>query len=354
VRPLLTVRPEHPRRILLVDDDEDIARFHALVLRGGGYDVTVLHDPVQALQRIGAEPYDLLVSDIQMPAMTGLELTDRLRVRAPRLPAILVTAHATVEAAIGAVRTGAVDFVTKPVAPADLLAAAKTAMTRADAGCERVLAVGAHPDDVEIGVGATLLAHRARGDQVCVLTMSRGGTGGAEELRVGEAQLAASLLGATLLLADLEDTHIPEGNPTISLIERAVTEHRPDIVYVHSRHDNHQDHRSVHAATMVAARRVDRIYGFRSPSATVDYRPTRFVSADQMLDRKLEVIRAYASQAAREYMDEELVRAQARSWGASAGSRYAEPLEVIRERAAAGAGPQPYLTATTGAPDVLA
>jgi two-component system response regulator HydG len=354
VRPLLTVRPEHPRRILVVDDDEDIARFHALVLRRAGHDVTVLHDPVQALQRIDAEPYDLLVSDIQMPAMTGLELTARLRVRAPRLPAILVTAHATVEAAIGAVRTGAVDFVAKPVTPAELLAAAETAMTRAAATCERVLAVGAHPDDVEIGVAATLLAHRARGDQICVLTMSRGATGGAAELRAGESRRAAALLDATLLLADLEDTRIPEGNPTISLVEQAVTEHRPDIVYVHSRHDNHQDHRSVHAATMVAARGVDRIYGFRSPSATVDYRPTRFVSADGLLDRKIEVIRAYASQAARDYLDEELIRAQARHWGASAGSRYAEPLEVIRERTAAAAGPLPDLTATTEVPGVHA
>ena len=354
MRPLLTIRPEHGRRILVVDDDEDIARFHALVLRRAGHDVTVLHDPVQALRRIEAEPYDLLVSDIQMPAMTGLELTALLRTRAPRLPAILVTAHATVEAAIGAVRTGAVDFVAKPVAPADLLAAAETAMGRADAACERVLAVGAHPDDVEIGVAATLLAHRARGDRVCVLTMSRGATGGAEELRAGEARLAASLLDATLLLADLEDTRIPEGNPTISLVEQAVAEHRPDIVYVHSRHDNHQDHRSVHAATMVAARRVDRIYGFRSPSATVDYRPTRFVAADRLLDRKIEVIRAYESQAARDYLDEELIRAQARHWGASAGSRYAEPLEVIRERTAAAAGPLPDLTATTEVPGVLA
>lgn len=348
MRPLLTIRPAHPRRVLVVDDDEDTARFHAMVLRRGGLAVTVVHDPVEALRRIGAEPYDLLVSDIEMPAMTGLELAARLRETAPRLPAVLVTAHATVEAAVGAVRTGAADFVLKPVLPADLLATAGRAMDAAALRCERVLAVGAHPDDVEIGVAATLLAHRARGDEVTVLTLSRGGTGGEEEVRVGEARRAAELLGATLLLADLTDTCIPEGNPTIALIEQAVAEYRPDVVYVHSRHDNHQDHRSVHAATMVAARRVGRVYGFRSPSATADYRPTRFVSADGLLDRKIEVIGAYASQAGRDYLDEELIRAQARSWGASAASRYAEPLEVIRERTAAAP------TTTTEAPGVHA
>lgn len=335
MRPLLTVAPHRRRRVLLVDDDEDTARFLAHVLRRGGCDVTVLADPVDALRRVAVEPFELLVSDIQMPAMSGLELTGRCREVAPRLPAVLVTAHASVETAIGAVRTGAVDLMLKPVRPEDLLATAGAAMDRAAGLCERVLAVGAHPDDVEIGVGATLLAHRARGDEVTVLTMSRGATGGAGEVRAEEAQRAARLLDATLQLADLEDTRIPEGNPTIGIVEAAVAEHRPDVVYVHSRHDNHQDHRNVHAATMIAARRVGRVYGFRSPSATVDYRPTRFVSADGLLDRKLEVIAAYASQSGRDYLDEELIRAQARSWGASAASRYAEPLEVIRERSAA-------------------
>lgn len=335
----MVIRPERRRRVLVVDDDRDTAAYLALVLRRGNCEVTVLHDPVAALRRVGTEPYDLLVSDIEMPAMTGLELTARLRETAPRLPAILVTAHATVATAIGAVRTGAVDLVLKPVVPAELLTIAAAAMDAAAVRRERVLAVGAHPDDVEIGVAATLLAHRARGDEVTVLTMSRGGTGGAAEVRAEEAQQAARLLDATLLLADLEDTRIPEGNPTIALVEQAVAEHRPDVVYVHSRNDHHQDHRNVHAATMVAARRVGRVYGFRSPSATVDYRPTRFVPADGLLDRKLEVISAYASQAARDYLDEELIRAQARYWGANADARYAEPLEVIRERTLTAAGP---------------
>lgn len=354
MRPLLTVRPERRSRVLVVDDDEDTARFHALVLRRGGHDVTVVHDPYAALRRIGTEPYDLLLSDIQMPGMSGLELATRLRETAPRLPAVLVTAHATVEAAVGAVRTGAADFVLKPVVPAELLAVVERAMAAAASRCERVLAVGAHPDDVELGVAATLLAHRARGDAVTVLTMSRGGTGGAEEVRAGEARRAAELLGATLLLADLDDTRIPEGNPTISLVEQAVLEHRPDIVYVHSRNDNHQDHRNVHAATVIASRRVSRVYGFRSPSATVDYRPTRFVPADGLMDRKIEVIGAYASQAGRDYLDEELIRAQARHWGFSGASRYAEPLEVIRERTAADGGPPSATTTPTEVPGVHA
>lgn len=344
------VRPESRRRVLVVDDDVDTARFHALVLRRGGHEVTVVHDPLEALLRIGREPYDLLVSDIQMPAMTGLELTARLRETAPRLPAILVTAHGTVETAIGAVRTGAVDLVLKPAEPAALLETAGAAMERAARRRERVLAVGAHPDDVEIGVAATLLAHRARGDEVTVLTMSRGATGGAEEVRADEAQRAARLLDATLLLADLDDTRIPEGNPTIALVEQAVAEHAVDIVYVHSRHDNHQDHRNVNAATMIAARRVGRVYGFRSPSATIDFRPTRFVSADGLMDRKMAVIAAYASQSGRDYLDEELIRAQARHWGASAASRYAEPLEVIRERSAGDPGPLARPDLTSEAP----
>ena len=72
----------------------------------------------------------------------------------------------------------------------------------------RILAVGAHPDDVEIGAGATLLAHRAAGDELVVVTMSAGGRGGDAAVRAAESRAAADLLGARLYLSDQPDTAI--------------------------------------------------------------------------------------------------------------------------------------------------
>ncbi|MBN9618918.1 MAG: PIG-L family deacetylase, partial [Actinobacteria bacterium] len=80
---------------------------------------------------------------------------------------------------------------------------------------ERVLAIGAHPDDVEIGCGGTLLDHRMRDDLVSVLTLSRGAAGGDRQRRLAEAAAAAEMLGARLFVGDLPDTAIDSGIETI-------------------------------------------------------------------------------------------------------------------------------------------
>jgi LmbE family N-acetylglucosaminyl deacetylase len=151
--------------------------------------------------------------------------------------------------------------------------------------------------------------------------------------RAREAQESAGILGARLFLRDLKDTHIPEGNPTIAIIEEIVEKISPTVVYTHSIHDLHQDHRSVHRAAMVACRRVSRVYCFQSPSATIDYRPTHFVAVDDYLGKKLKVIDAFGSQAGiRDYMEPELITATARYWARYATGTFAEPFETARDR----------------------
>jgi LmbE family N-acetylglucosaminyl deacetylase len=93
-----------------------------------------------------------------------------------------------------------------------------------------VLAIGAHPDDVEIGAGATLAAHSAAGDLLAILTMTRGAVGGEMDQRARESQESADILGARLFLRDLTDTGIPEGNPTIAMIEEVIAEIAPTMV----------------------------------------------------------------------------------------------------------------------------
>ena len=138
------------------------------------------------------------------------------------------------------------------------------------------------------------------------------------------------VVGARLYLRDLEDTRIPEGNPTIAMIEDIVAEIEPTVVYTHSVHDLHQDHRSVHRAAMVACRRVSKVYCYQSPSATVDYRPTHFVTVDDYIGRKLKLIDAFGSQAGiRDYLEPELIRATARYWSRYGTGAFAEPFETV-------------------------
>jgi len=326
-------------RILLIDDDLALGGYMSRVLRTrGGFEVTHELDSAGALRRIETEEWDLLITDIELPGMTGLELLDRVRRLVPDLPVAVVTGHATVDYAVTALRNSAAEFMQKPIA-ADVLVAKATELIEAGRkarteGRETVLAIGAHPDDVEIGAGGTLLVHRAAGDAVAILTLSRGARGGDQAMRAQESQDAADVIGARLFLDDLEDTRIQEGDPTIGVIDRVIAEVQPTVVYVHSVNDVHQDHRNVHRATMVAARRVGRLYCYQSPSATIDFRPTYFVAINDQLGRKLKAIETFGSQySVREYLEPDLIASTARYWSRYCAGNHAEPFEVIRDRA---------------------
>jgi LmbE family N-acetylglucosaminyl deacetylase/CheY-like chemotaxis protein len=325
-------------RILLVDDDVALGGYLSRVLRTAGFDVAHEPDAQSALFRVKAEQWDLLITDIELPGMSGLELLERVSEMAPDLPVAVLTGHPSVDYAVSALRGAAAEFLSKPVSASDLLAKAteliQAGRAARDSRREKVLAIGAHPDDVEIGAGGTLAVHGAVGDAVSILTLSRGAIGGDKAQRAREAQEAADIIGARLFLMDLEDTHIPEGNPTIGLIEEVIAQTQPTIVYTHSVHDLHQDHRNIHRAAMVACRRVGRLYCYQSPSATVDYRPTYFVSIDDYIGRKLRVIDAFGTQASiREYMEPGLITSTARYWARYCDGTHAEPFETIRDRA---------------------
>jgi two-component system, NtrC family, response regulator HydG len=329
-------------RILVVEDDPVSAAYVLHVLRNrGGFTVTHAADPADALRQATAARWDLVLTDVEMPGMTGIELLGQLRERAPQLPVAVLTAHPSVDYAVQALRNSADEFLEKPIKPDRLVAvvAGLVAKGRAarEAARQSVLAIGAHPDDVEIGAAGTLLAHRRMGHEVSILTLSRGARGGVEDTRAGESQLAAKVIGATLFHEDLRDTSISEGDPTIGVISRIVAEVRPTVIYTHSLHDVHQDHRNTHRAALVAVRGVGRVYCFQSPSATVDFRPSRFVPIDDQLEGKLAAIHAFASQVEiRAYLEPDLISANARYWSRYCETRFAEPFEVVRESAAAG------------------
>ncbi len=328
-------------RVLVVDDDPDVALLVKTVLqRRAGCEVALAYDGLSAVEAVDGFRPDVVVTDIEMPGLDGLELLAELRRRDARMPVIVMTAHVSVEYAVSALRSQADEFLTKPLDNARLIEAVTrlTEQARARRAGERqpevVLAIGAHPDDVEIGVGGLLAAHAQAGDSITILTLSRGAQGGDADSRQNESLSSAELLGARLFLKDLVDTEISGGGTTVRLIEEVVKEIQPTIVYTHSSHDRHQDHRAVSEATIVATRRVGTVACYQSPSATIDFRPTRFVRIDKYLDEKLRLLECFASQtASRDYLEPDFVRATARYWSRFGGGVAVEPLEVVRETA---------------------
>src|SRR5215813_10834917 len=122
--------------------------------------------------------WDLLISDIELPGADGLELVREVKRRVPHLATLILSSHSSFDHAVAALRAGADDYLTKPFDPGGLAEKAGSLTTlsrkRRAEGREVVLAVGAHPDDVEIGIGGILLRHVAQGHQVTLLTLTGG------------------------------------------------------------------------------------------------------------------------------------------------------------------------------------
>lgn len=120
------------KRILLIDNEEGLCRMMEAVLLDGGYKVKSYTRSFQAVDEFIAGEWDLVITDIKMPGMDGLEVLQRIKVKQPQIPVIMITAYATVEMSIQALRKGAYDMLTKPFEPEELLYRVKNALTQTE------------------------------------------------------------------------------------------------------------------------------------------------------------------------------------------------------------------------------
>jgi DNA-binding response OmpR family regulator len=120
------------KRILVAEDQTDIRDLLALNLRGAGYEVLAVADGLAVLAAETARPNDLLVLDLMMPGMDGLELCKALRARGSSTPILMLTAKSTELDRVLGLELGADDYLTKPFSLAELLARVKALLRRAD------------------------------------------------------------------------------------------------------------------------------------------------------------------------------------------------------------------------------
>ena len=113
--------------ILVVEDDEENRAAMVKVLEGGEYKVLETDNGQQALDLINEDEIDILVTDLRLPIMDGVELLKRAKAVEQDLEVIMITGHGTVEIAVEAIKEGAYDFITKPVKKAQLLRAVEKA-----------------------------------------------------------------------------------------------------------------------------------------------------------------------------------------------------------------------------------
>jgi DNA-binding NtrC family response regulator len=121
------------RKILIVDDERSVAQSIALALAGDAVEIETVLSGEDALIRTAAVKYDLVICDLMMPGLSGLDLLKSLREYRPQTPVLMITGYPTVKTAEESLKMGAVAYITKPFTPADIRSAAARALEPAEA-----------------------------------------------------------------------------------------------------------------------------------------------------------------------------------------------------------------------------
>lgn len=121
---------EEPVWILIVDDDEVCREILHDTIRWDGVEVVLAGDGLEAMSQLGLRPFDLLITDLNMPRMDGLTLLKKAREQFPNLITIIITGYGSLESAIEAVRLGAYDYLQKPFKIEEMTVTAKNAIDK--------------------------------------------------------------------------------------------------------------------------------------------------------------------------------------------------------------------------------
>src|SRR5262245_19159816 len=137
--PAPNAAPSRPR-ILIVDDDSGQRSLLDSFLQTQGFETVPVSSGERALEVLRQGDFDLMISDVRMPGLTGLETLRRARQEHAVLPVLLVTAYADIREAVGAMRDGALNYLAKPIDLDELLASVRQATGLAEAPAERFAA----------------------------------------------------------------------------------------------------------------------------------------------------------------------------------------------------------------------
>ncbi|MFZ2498675.1 PIG-L deacetylase family protein [Methanosarcina sp.] len=198
----------------------------------------------------------------------------------------------------------------------------------------KIIAFGAHPDDIEIGVGGVLKKYVDSGNEVLSVIVTIPNN---REIRWKEAEKAANILGAEILIMDLESKDIVFSRNLVKEFDSIVNDFKPDIVFTHWNHDSHQDHVGVSNSVIAATRKNEcclYMYEQTVPGGIVPYgfRTQMFVDISNVIDKKIESTLAHESQVKgniKKWVDG--IKGRALYRGSQINVECAEAFEVVRD-----------------------
>ena len=197
-----------------------------------------------------------------------------------------------------------------------------------------ILAIGAHPDDIEFGCGGTLIKYAHRGHNVFCLVMTGGGQGGEPAVRRREQAAAGEIMGVEKIYwGGYEDTHLEVNQELISKIEQVMYDIRPSFIFCHYPDDTHQDHRHLSQATQSAARNLSNVLFYEGPT-TWGFHPQVFVDIGETLAGKIAALEAHGSQVTKTNIKDltivEIARSSANFRGIQGRVKYGEAFSPLR------------------------
>lgn len=197
----------------------------------------------------------------------------------------------------------------------------------------KILAIGSHPDDIELGCGGLLIKAARHGHNVSMLTLTRGSASGDPQQRTKEFRESAKLIGARdFMIGEFEDAKLAGDMELINYIESYIRKVDPDIILTHSYGDIHHDHRAVATATVEAGRYHSNILSYEIP-LTRNFSPTVYFDISDVIEKKLELIQVFASQKNKMFLGASPIKglAEYRALQSRMSTvRYVEAFEVMR------------------------
>jgi len=198
-----------------------------------------------------------------------------------------------------------------------------------------ILAIGAHPDDIEIGCGGTLAKYASYGHNIYLLIATNGTAGDNGDIRKKEQHRSADILNAKeVFWGGYTDTELEVNKEAIIKVEAVIKKVKPDSIFVNFPDDTHQDHRHIAAITNSATRYIRNVLFYEAPT-TQNFQPNVFVDiGEDFLKTKTELLKAHKSQINRTNISGvsilEVAQSTAHFRGVQARVAYAEAFQSLR------------------------
>ena len=166
----------------------------------------------------------------------------------------------------------------------------------------KILAIGAHPDDIELGCGGLLIKAARQGHDVHMYSLTRGAASGDPNQRTTELMQSAKFIGAKNLWIDnFDDSRLDVNSDLINHIEFFINKVDPELILTHSHGDVHHDHRAIALSTVEAGRFVSNILSYEIP-LTKNFAPQVFFDITDTVDDKVELVKLFWSQQSKLYL----------------------------------------------------